>query len=70
MRFFVDAAGSITPFSPEVSLPFPSDTDGLFASLGLGWSPAGEFNDRDDEWKFVMIITGGLEFARCRHWAG
>ena len=62
--FFVDAAGIITPFSPDASLPFPWGNRGLLGSLGLERFLADEFNARDDEWKFVMIITGGLELVR------
>ena len=46
------------------------DTEGLWGSLWLEMLLADEFNDRDDEWKFVMIITDGLEFVRGRPLAG
>ena len=67
MRFLVDSAGGMTPFSPEASFPPPRDTGGLFCGLGLEMLLPVEFNDRDNELKFVMIITGGLEFVRGRH---
>ena len=63
MRFLVDSTAGVTPFSPEESSPPPRDTSGLFGNLVLERLPAEEFNARDNEWQFVMIITDGMEFA-------
>ena len=70
MRFLADSAGIITPFAPEASLPPPMNTQGPLGSLGLEKLLAGEFNARDNAWKFVMVITDGLEFVRGGPLAG
>ena len=58
------ARGKITHFAPEASLPFSIDTHGLSDSLCIERLLAEELNARDNEWKCLMLITGGLEFVR------
>ena len=44
----------------------PMDARGLLGGLGLERLLAVEYNARDNEWEFVMVITGGLKFVRGR----